>query len=494
MTAILLRECCEECPDDPCSECGCGGKTGCLKPSESSTDAYRIVSSGKNSNGDCEYILQPIDPETGEDLPDKMQDIIPEQQVDNNYVTIPCPEPPRDCGREGQCATLKYNSWSSGFVYNTEIIDDVCYYDLYASDGTVKGRYREEQLDFHGCCEYEYKWANPISGETADHLYVAYVSGWIDNEQTLTEHYYKWDAKNCAYYKFNDHDRERPFRYDPDDGGFKLTWLEDDGTTVVYERANEYPHKPPSYSTEVYKNDKTFWKHRASGGRMLLVSEMGGISQVKIQETPNPGMWGPYLGGGKITLDDFTGIVTYPITTPRSPMTDSEIFLVNITKACVAIGVPVHIKPYIPLHKWWNGGDFGSNNIIYGEYDALAVNITIYITQIQDHFAEDWAYHAAASITHEAIHLLQDYHLDPLGDTWLNIIGLPKTAEGLEEAKAGTFDWLHNPGRLNLEWEAHSNDGGLLNAGATPSDENLSNFSNILNLLRDRIEPDYYDY
>ena len=214
---------------------------------------------------------------------------------------------------------------------------------------------------------------------------------------------------------------------------------------------------------------------------MLLVSEMGVSGRVKIQETPNPGIWGPYLGGGEITRDQFTGTVMYPITTPQSPMTDAEIFLVNITKACVAIGVPVHIKPYIPMHGWWSGG-FGSSDIIYGEYNALDVHITIYITQIQDHFGEDWAYHAAASITHEAIHLLQDYHLDALGDSLLNIIGLPKTDEGLEEAKAGTFDWQNNLGMLNAEWEAHSND------------ETLSNFSTILDLLRDRIIPDYYDY
>ena len=465
MTAILLRECCEECPDDPCSECGCGGKTGCLKPSESSTNAYRIVNSGKNSNSDCEYILQPIDPETGEDLPNAMHGIIPEQQVDENYVAIPCPEPPHDCGRGGQCATLKYSSWNSGFVYNSENIDDVCYYDLYASDGTVKGRYRENQLDFHDCCEYEYRWVDTNTMEAAEHLYVAYVDSWHNNKQTLKQHYYKWDAKNCAYYKVNDHDRERPFRYDPNHGGFKLTWLEDDGTTVVYERANEYPHKPPSYSTEVYKNDKTFWKHRASGGRMLLVSGMGVTGQVKIQETPVSGnIWGTHF--------------------PGEPETDQEIFLVNITSAIEAYGATVILGTSAPAAP-----GAPANFQTLGHYDSSNGNITLYIDAIKAKAPNNWEFQAMQTLTHEAIHAFQDWFAGrAVGDNTMSPLELGTDAAGIAEARKSFADPDNpiNTDALALESEAYSNDDTLSDAQALL--DNLR--ANMHHVTGD----DYYDY
>lgn len=466
MTAILLHECCEECPDDPCSECGCGGKTGCLKPSESSPNAYRIVSSGKNSNDECEYILQPIDPETGEDLPNTMQDNVPEQQVDDNYVAIPCPEPPHDCGRGGQCATLKSNSWKTGVVYNSENIDDVCWYDLIdESSGSVMGRYRENQLDFHDCCGYEYKWADPSTGAAVDHLYVSYVDSWYNNKQTLAQHYYKWDAKNCAYYKFNDHDRERPFYYDSDNGVFKLTWLEDDGTTVVYERAFEYPHKAPNYSTEVYKNDKTFWKHRASGGRMLLVSEMGVAGQVKIQETPvSGGTWGTHF--------------------PGEPETDQEIFLVNLTSAIKEYGVTVTLGTSAPAAP-----GAPANFQTLGHYDPSNGNLTLYIDAIKAKDPDNWEFQAMQTLTHEAIHAFQDWFKDQaVGDNTMSPLGLGTDAAGIAEARAGFADPDDpvNADALALESEAYSNDDTLDDAQSL-----LDNLRTNMHLITGN---DYYDY
>ena len=104
-------------------------------------------------------------------------------------------------------------------------------------------------------------------------------------------------------------------------------------------------------------------------------------------------------------------------------------------------------------------------------------SMTIYLDRIKDLYKEHWRHYAMNTITHEAIHFLQDMEVPPSNDSGFGLISLPLTADGRAEVDdigyVGDVYWQ--------EAEAHSND------------DTLQNALDVLDLLREKI-PNYYDY
>jgi hypothetical protein len=316
------------------------------------------------------------------------------------------------------------------------------------------------------------KYTNPETGEDLDELYIHSIESTKgDNTQKMTSQKYEWDYSNCAYYSPLDTGKEFPLK--EVNGEWQITWKIDNlGANQhlpvlpgsIYERVIPGPHKEPDEVTHVFYNNHEHlnkpWllnHYTAAGARILLVStRWAGIRDVKIIETPEPGIWSAH----------FNEVTTHQQT-----------FITNFTNALEAIGVTIKLESR-------STPDPVTGFVTLGYYDALG-NMVLYVDSLKDKAdanGADWQSMLVSLIAHESVHVLQDIKGDIFADGIIELLDLEKPSEeAFEKATTGTPPGENFAYRRALEAQAYH------------LETTLTDFQTVLNELRNKI-PNYYDY
>ena len=465
---------------DPCpSDCICGW-TGCWEWAEDMGGAvYFVEYCGKagaypdDGSGESDYMK--TFPETDcvvllrEDSNESdYYQVVTESVFFDEWMPTDCR--PVSCVFPGECAYVKTDPEKCGRLFQwevkphdpmeddwhytdeerTEQVYGSCFFKLWKGNKLL-GSYHTDELEIIACCDDDLKMPDLATGEPMETLYVELISSVGDNTQNMQGRFYEWDCKSCQYYPANR--TSNPLVKEED--GWKLYGI--DGRE--YKMWDPNPHNNPDDKTYVFSNKSEKGKpwltkhYEPEEARIALISARGGHSSVKILETPTPGLWSTYFNKAE---------------------SHQQIFLANLTKAAEALGSTVILGTKHP--------DSTDNFIYQGVYDLQTGDLTLYIDSIKEVAAREgkpWLSQAVETLTHECVHLLQDWMGENnLGDAILGTINI-RDAEGIAEAERihpNAPQWF-----IILESEAHS------------LDDTLEDFQSVLNLMREEIL-NYYDY
>jgi len=395
--------------------------------------------------------------------------VVTESVFFDEWMPVDCP--PTACTFPGQCAYVKEEPKKCGRLFQWEVkphdpmeddwhyIDEErteqvygsCFFKLWKGNKLL-GSYHTDELEIIACCDEDLKMPNLATGEPMENLYVELISSVGDNVQNMQGRFYEWDCESCQYYPAGQ--KSNPLVKEED--GWKLYGI--DGRQ--YKMWDPNPHKNPDDKTYVFSNKSEKSKpwltkhYEPEDARIALISANGGHSSVKILETPTPGVWSTYFNKAE---------------------THRQIFLANLTKAAEALGATVTLDSSLPQQP-------GQTYTVAGQYDQTAGTLVLYIDTIKERanlLGIPWQSEAVKTLSHECVHLLQDFKNGTVGDTLMNFINIVDAA-GLDEAieaEGADADFFV----LGLEAEAYS------------LDDTVEDFQTVLDLMRAEIL-NYYDY